>query len=218
MDDALLGRVQDYLDRHNVMTLATHGPAGPWAAAVFYARDGLRLYFVSSPGSRHGRDLEASRRAAAAIHEDDRGWTEIQGVQLEGRVAPVDDADLPRVRAIYSAKFPFLGKGGELPAAIVAALDGPADLVLSDMAAPATGHSRTDHLRIMALAEAAYLSAAEVLAPGGAFVAKVLQGGAEQSLLAQLKRDFAQVRHAKPPASRSDSAEMYVVAMGFRKT
>ena len=122
MDDALLGRVQDYLDRHNVMTLATHGPAGPWAAAVFYARDGLRLYFVSSPGSRHGRDLETSPRAAAAIHEDDRGWREIQGVQLEGRVAPVDDADLPRVRAIYSAKFPFLGKGGELPAAIVAAL------------------------------------------------------------------------------------------------
>jgi uncharacterized protein YhbP (UPF0306 family) len=122
MDDALLRRVQDYLDRHNVMTLATHGPGGPWAAAVFYARDGLRLYFVSSPGSRHAQDLAASPRAGAAIHEDYRGWTEIQGVQLEGRVAPVADPELSRVRAIYAAKFPFAGKAGEVPAALLAAL------------------------------------------------------------------------------------------------
>lgn len=122
MDDALLGRVQDYLDRHNVMTLATHGPAGPWAAAVFYAREGLRLYFVSAPGSRHGQDLEERPRAAAAIHEDHRGWAEIQGVQLEGRVAPVPDEDLARVRALYAAKFPFTAEDGEVPAAIQAAL------------------------------------------------------------------------------------------------
>jgi 23S rRNA (uridine2552-2'-O)-methyltransferase len=88
--------------------------------------------------------------------------------------------------------------------------------VLSDMAAPTTGHGATDHLRIIALAEAAYAFAAEVLAPGGTFLAKVFQGGATGELLVQLKRDFTTVRHAKPPASRSESAEMYVVATGFR--
>ncbi len=97
-----------------------------------------------------------------------------------------------------------------------AALGGPADVVLSDMAAPASGHSQTDHLRIMALAEAAYAFAAEVLAPGGAFVAKVFQGGSERSLLTALKRDFSKVQHVKPPASRPESAEVYVVASGFR--
>ena len=84
------------------------------------------------------------------------------------------------------------------------------------MAAPATGHAATDHIRIMALAEAAYAFAREVLAPGGGFVAKVLQGGSERGLLDALRRDFTKVRHAKPPASRSDSAEVYVVAQGFR--
>jgi 23S rRNA (uridine2552-2'-O)-methyltransferase len=95
-------------------------------------------------------------------------------------------------------------------------LAGPADLVLSDMAAPTTGHASTDHLRIIALAEAAFDFARAVLAPGGAFVCKVFQGGAEGSLLAALKRDFKTVRHAKPPASRAESAEVYVVATGFR--
>jgi 23S rRNA (uridine2552-2'-O)-methyltransferase len=93
---------------------------------------------------------------------------------------------------------------------------GPADLVLSDMAAPATGHAATDHLRIVALAEAALGFAETVLRPGGVFVAKVFQGGAEGALLAALKRDFATVRHAKPAASRAESAETYVVATGFR--
>jgi len=89
-------------------------------------------------------------------------------------------------------------------------------LVLSDMAPPATGHRATDHLRIIALAEVALDLAKSVLSPGGGFVAKVWQGGAEQELLAAMKRDFAVVRHAKPEASRSDSAEMYVVATGYR--
>jgi 23S rRNA (uridine2552-2'-O)-methyltransferase len=102
------------------------------------------------------------------------------------------------------------------PARLKEALGGEADLVMSDMAAPTTGHGATDHLRIIALAEAAYAFAAEVLAPDGAFIAKVFQGGAEGELLAALKRDFALVRHAKPPASRAESAEMYVVATGFR--
>ena len=95
-------------------------------------------------------------------------------------------------------------------------LDGPADVVLSDMAANATGHRKTDHLKIMALVEAAAQFAREVLSPSGTFLAKVLQGGAEPALLADLKRDFASVKHIKPPASRSDSAELYVLATGFR--
>jgi 23S rRNA (uridine2552-2'-O)-methyltransferase len=94
--------------------------------------------------------------------------------------------------------------------------DGGADVVLSDMAAPTVGHTKTDHLRIMGLAEAAAEFACEVLAPGGTFLAKVFQGGTENTLLALLKRDFTSVRHVKPPASRSDSAELYVLAMGFR--
>jgi len=101
---------------------------------------------------------------------------------------------------------------------IRAALGGPADLVLSDMAAPATGHAATDHLRIVALAEDAFAFAAPLLRPGGAFVANVFQGGAEGALLADLKRAFATVRHAKPAASRAESAETYVVATGFRGT
>ena len=100
--------------------------------------------------------------------------------------------------------------------AIRAALGGRADLVLSDMAPPATGHRATDHLRIIALAEAALDLARAVLRPGGGFVAKVWQGGAEQGLLAAMKQDFAMVRHAKPEASRSGSAEMFVVATGYR--
>jgi 23S rRNA (uridine2552-2'-O)-methyltransferase len=95
-------------------------------------------------------------------------------------------------------------------------LDGKADVVLSDMAANATGHRQTDHLRIMALAEAAAHFAREVLSEGGSFLCKVLQGGTETALLAALKRDFAGVKHVKPPASRSDSAELYLLARGFR--
>ncbi len=105
----------------------------------------------------------------------------------------------------------------EVSARIEAALGGPADVVLSDMAAPATGHRPTDHLRVIALCEAAFEVACELLAPGGAFVCKVLQGGTETRLLATIRRRFAHVRHAKPPASRSDSAEIYLVATGFRR-
>ena len=100
--------------------------------------------------------------------------------------------------------------------ALGAALGGPADIVLSDMAPSATGHAATDHLRIVALAEDAFAVASQILKPGGALVAKVFQGGAEGALLAALKRDFAELRHAKPPASRAELAETYVVATGFR--
>lgn len=104
-----------------------------------------------------------------------------------------------------------------MPARLAELLGGKADLVLSDMAPNTTGHNATDHVRIVALAEDAAAFATEVLAPGGAFVCKVFQGGAEGGLLAMLKRRFATVRHAKPPASRKESAELYVVAQGFRE-
>src|SRR5581483_9009866 len=104
----------------------------------------------------------------------------------------------------------------DAPQVLTEALAGQADVVLSDMAAAATGDPQIDHLRIMALAEAAHDFARQVLRPGGTFVAKVLRGGTERGLLEQLKRDFAKVRHVKPAASRADSAEMYVVATGFR--
>jgi 23S rRNA (uridine2552-2'-O)-methyltransferase len=103
-----------------------------------------------------------------------------------------------------------------IQAQLIEMLGGKADLVLSDMAPNTTGHTATDHLRIMALAEAALEFAVEVLAEGGAFVAKVFQGGAERQMLDRLKRRFASVRHAKPPASRKESSELYVVATGFR--
>jgi 23S rRNA (uridine2552-2'-O)-methyltransferase len=104
----------------------------------------------------------------------------------------------------------------DAPDRLKAALGGPADVVLSDMAANATGHRKTDHLKTMALVEAAAEFACEVLAPGGAFLAKVLQGGTEASLLALLKRRFGGVKHVKPAASRADSAELYLLAIGFR--
>jgi 23S rRNA (uridine2552-2'-O)-methyltransferase len=102
------------------------------------------------------------------------------------------------------------------PELLIAALDGQADVVLSDMAASASGHRATDHMRIMALLETALDFAEHVLAPGGAFVGKVLQGGTEGQLLTAMKKNFRTVRHAKPPASRDSSAESYVVALGFR--
>jgi 23S rRNA (uridine2552-2'-O)-methyltransferase len=96
------------------------------------------------------------------------------------------------------------------------ALGGPADLVLSDMAANTVGHQQTDHLRTMALVEAGLEFARDVLRPGGAYVAKVLAGGADHDLVAELKRNFSTVKHAKPPASRKDSSEWYVIAQGFK--
>ena len=104
----------------------------------------------------------------------------------------------------------------EAPARLREALGGPADLVLSDMAANTVGHPQTDHLRTMGLVEAALDFAADILAPGGAFVAKVLAGGADANLVAELKRRFTAVKHAKPPASRKGSSEWYVVAQGFK--
>jgi 23S rRNA (uridine2552-2'-O)-methyltransferase len=147
------------------------------------------------------------------------GWTQVaveraRSAEGRGRVVAVDLSPMEPVEGAEILQLDFLDP--EAPRRIRAALGGPADLAMSDMAAPSTGHPGTDHLRIMALAEAAHAFAREVLAPGGAFLAKMLRGGAEKQLLDALKRDFAAVRHVKPPASRSDSAEIYVVATGFR--
>jgi 23S rRNA (uridine2552-2'-O)-methyltransferase len=103
-----------------------------------------------------------------------------------------------------------------MPERLMAELGGAADLVLSDMAPNTTGHASTDHIRIVALAELALDFAVQVLSPGGAFVTKVFQGGSEKQILEALKRNFTTVRHAKPPASRKDSSELYVVATGFK--
>jgi 23S rRNA (uridine2552-2'-O)-methyltransferase len=147
------------------------------------------------------------------------GWTQVAVERVgagEGRGAVVA-VDLGETKPIAGAVI-LCGDlhDPEVVSAVKAALGGPADLVLSDMAPPSTGHAATDHLRIVALAEAATSVAAEILRPGGAFVAKVFKGGAEGMLLAQLKRQFSELRHAKPPASRAESAETYVVAKGFR--
>ena len=147
------------------------------------------------------------------------GWSQLAakrvgGAEGRGRVVGID---LLPVDPLPGAEFIVLDFLDETaPALLVERLGGPADIVLSDMAANATGHRKTDHLRIMGLAEAAAAFARDILAPGGAFLAKVLQGGTEAALLADLKRDFAAVRHVKPSASRADSAELYVLATGFR--
>jgi len=144
------------------------------------------------------------------------GWTQVamQRIGDKGHVVGIDLQEMEAIAGADLIQADFLDD--DAPDRLKELLGGPADLVLSDMAASSTGHPQTDHLRIMALLEVAIDFAADVLAPGGAFVGKVLQGGTENQLLAALKRDFKTVKHAKPPASRSDSAEVYVVAMGFR--
>jgi 23S rRNA (uridine2552-2'-O)-methyltransferase len=148
------------------------------------------------------------------------GWSEIaaQRVGDNGHVIALDILEMKPIAGVEFLRLDFLDRSApaRLAALLGTARGGKADVVLSDMAANATGHRQTDHLRIMALAEAAAAFAREVLAPGGSFLCKVLQGGTEPALLAELKRDFASVKHVKPPASRSDSAELYLLAQGFR--
>jgi len=129
-------------------------------------------------------------------------------------IVGIDYLEMPSVPGSDFLQLDFLDESA--PDKLKAALGGQADVVLSDMAAPTTGHRETDHLRIIGLAEAALDFAEDILAPGGSFVCKVFQGGAEGELLARLKKNFETVKHAKPKASRQDSAEMYVVATGFR--
>ena len=152
------------------------------------------------------------------------GWSEIatRRVGAGGRVVALDILDMKAIPGVEFLQLDFLDPSA--PERLEAMLSGSgggkgrtkADVVLSDMAANATGHRRTDHLRIMALAEAAAEFARDVLARGGGFLCKVLQGGTEARLLAKLKRDFSSVKHVKPPASRTDSSELYLLAKGFR--
>lgn len=145
------------------------------------------------------------------------GWTQVAVKEIgsKGKLVAIDLLDMEPVPGALILTMDFLAP--EAPEALMKLLDGAADLVLSDMAPATTGHARTDHVRIMGLAEAAAAFAVEILAPGGAFVCKLFQGGAEKELLDFLKKEFASVRHAKPNASRADSSESYIVATGFRK-
>jgi 23S rRNA (uridine2552-2'-O)-methyltransferase len=139
----------------------------------------------------------------------------VRAVEGKGQVVAIDLLAMEPIAGVDFIELDFMDPTA--PERLKAMLrEGGADIVLSDMAAQGTGHTRTDHLRIMGLAEAAAEFACEVLAPGGAFVCKVLQGGTERELLDRLKRAFATVKHVKPPASRAESAELYVVATGFR--
>jgi 23S rRNA (uridine2552-2'-O)-methyltransferase len=144
------------------------------------------------------------------------GWTQVAAARAgsSGAVVAVDILPMAPMAGVTVLELDFLAADAEQK--VLDALGGPVDIVLSDMAPSATGHKQTDHLRIMALCEAAADFAVRVLAPGGAFVCKVWQGGTESGLLAGLKRRFAQVRHAKPDASRKESAETYLVATGFK--
>ena len=147
------------------------------------------------------------------------GWCQVAAKRIgaeagKGRIVAIDILEMAPVPGVEFLHLDFLDAAA--PERLKTLIGGPADIVLSDMAANTTGHKRTDHLRTMALVEAAAEFAAEVLAPGGAFLAKVLQGGTQSELLAVLKKRFQTVRHVKPSASRADSSELYLLATGFR--
>ena len=143
------------------------------------------------------------------------GWSQVVRRRSAGaKVVGVDLLPTDPIEGVTILQMDFMDESA--PETLREALGGPADLVLSDMAANTVGHPQTDHLRTMALVEAGLEFACEVLRPGGAYVAKVLAGGADNQLVAAMKRHFASVKHAKPPASRKDSSEWYVVAQGFK--
>ncbi len=147
------------------------------------------------------------------------GWSQVAARRVgsvagKGRVFAIDLLEMPEIPGVQFMQLDFMHDSA--PDTLRAMIGGGADVVLSDMAANTTGHRKTDQLRIVGLVEMAAAFAVEVLKPGGTFVAKVFQSGAYAELLAQVKRDFAAVRHVKPAASRQDSSERYLVATGFR--
>jgi 23S rRNA (uridine2552-2'-O)-methyltransferase len=146
------------------------------------------------------------------------GWSQVAAKRVgiangKGRVVAIDLLEMPEIAGVTFAQLDFLG--ADAPARLVALMEGRADVVMSDMAANTTGHRKTDQLRMIGLVETSAAFAAEVLKPGGIFLAKTFQSGADAELMVQLKRDFTSVRHVKPAASRQDSSERYVLAMGF---
>ena len=143
------------------------------------------------------------------------GWSQVVREKAPGaKIVGIDLLPTDPIEGVTIFQMDFMAD--EAPAALEGALDGPPDLVLSDMAANTVGHKQTDHLRTMGLVETAVDFAVNTLAPGGAFVAKVFAGGTDAGLLTILKKNFATVKHAKPPASRKDSSEWYVIAQGFK--
>ena len=142
------------------------------------------------------------------------GWSQVAVQRGAGRVVGVDLLPIDPLQGATFLQADMTDPA--VPPRLAELLGGKADLVLSDMAPNTTGHGATDHLRIVALAELALAVAQQMLAPGGAFVTKVFQGGSERAMLAIMKQSFVNVRHAKPPASRKESSELYVVATGFR--
>jgi 23S rRNA (uridine2552-2'-O)-methyltransferase len=147
------------------------------------------------------------------------GWSQVAARRVcaadgKGKVIAIDLLEMPEIVGVTFAQLDFLD--ADAPERLTTMMEGGADVVLSDMAANTTGHRKTDQLRIVGLAESAAAFAADVLRPGGTFIAKVFQSGADADLLAQLKRDYRTVRHVKPAASRQDSSERYVMATGFR--
>lgn len=181
----------------------------------FRARSAFKLieiddrYRLLKPGMRVV-DLGAAPGSWSQVAAD-----RVDAASGRGRVVAIDMHTMDPLSGVTVLKMDFLA--GDAVDALKAALAGDrADVVMSDMAAHASGHRQTDHLRIMALCEAALDFAREVLKPGGHFLCKMLRGGTEQGLLAEMKRDFAVVRHVKPKASREDSAELFVLATGYR--
>lgn len=203
-----------WLERHlNDPYVAAARQAGYRSRAAFKLIEIDDKYRILKPG-QSVLDLGAapggwSQIAAQRTKADSKSATK------PGQVVAIDYLEFDSIPGVAILQLDFMEETA--PAQLRAMLrDGGADVVLSDMAAPTTGHTATDHLRIMALAEAALDYATEVLSPGGAFLSKVFQGGSESTLLQRLKRDFTTVRHIKPPASRQESAELYVLATGFR--
>ena len=187
--------------------------------------------------ARAKRDGYRSRAAYKLIEIDDKhrflkhgmavvdlgaapgGWSQIAAKRVgsvngKGKVVAIDLLEMPEIPGVDFAQLDFLSD--DAPEKLIAMMGGGADVVMSDMAANTTGHRKTDQLRIIGLVETAAAFASEVLNPGGTFLAKVFQSGADAELVAQLKRDFSSVRHVKPASSRQDSSERYVLAMGFR--
>ncbi|MEQ1717266.1 MAG: RlmE family RNA methyltransferase [Hyphomicrobium sp.] len=191
----------------------------PYVAAA--KRDGMRsraAYKLKEIDARY-HVLKTGQRVVD-LGSAPGGWSQVAAGKVKsldgpGQVVAIDYLAVDPIPGVDFVQLDFTAPSAEETLKGMLR-DGGADIVLSDMAAPTVGHTNTDHLRIMGLAESAAAFACDILAPGGAFLCKVFQGGTEKDLLAQLKRNFAVVRHVKPPSSRSDSAELYVLATGFR--